>query len=979
MNKALLVFLLHCCGIVLSSYSSSRRGGNRLEFYDGRFRDRVQNALKAVGTILNTTRNPVLLEQASNHTYEDKYALVDTMTNTLIASAMTIFEKLGLSNEMLMVILTKVHDEKRTISLHFQLDQTCTFDKQTERKVVLAETEIERHHTSGSGIAGGLFNSHSEENVKVKTTVQEYHWNVTTPYQLYLQMGDDETRIQLMSRNDKRANLIVSGGSHSSSSRRRDDDDDSSKNTRQRPSPPPIDSTSHRFQVDLTWLFQQIILDDDNHDHGTQEEKKKKKKQPFSNFSIDRLAETCKTPRRNQQIEKAFQFHEQYRSWMYKVSDIFSHLDHVIVGSGGSSFETDDDETSTATTLHDAEVALKHVFIPIIPLFENSAVLPSSDFDLFLSKHRSSLDEFVNDMKRSKKFSRSSFVSQEDAIVVGLLKHLQEVILSWSETVDYVEDTLRNQLIQAIGKELTAEDFDKFIGHYSKTIFAENYAPRPFSYAVRREDHYPDGMVSIERDRTPVDTIVRRISGSDNVKGPSISIPVDAATSVTIQGDCFIHGWIQHRWGIGSSSMDEDFARGGGGDLYECYLVARAHQFSSFMIILGVMGGANTFIPKDAIILQNKDEVLIPLLTNVLPSAKEFKDSIASLSPEQRAFAESYRKMQLESSVFGVCIIQIKPQLERVLNLPEGALTKEIQLTQDLMSLFVEHQIPSDLLSFDGASDSTTKEKVETVKNYTAAVMDVIEKAKQKQLEEEKQRAKMREKMNKEAYSTRTSANLMSSAAGGTIMYSGGPPPGSGRQSSRRLMQEEVFFDEMLESNYASPDEADSGPDDGGPSDESFTQRTDEVDDFTSIPTILDAKFEMYDKDGALKSTLIKAGRSWTRSRQENLLVESRKTVLDSNMVSSERNKAMDLLIAISRSGSLQIESSSLHVVIAVSHCFEKHIMETIIEDNINPIEKMKRSMIMIGAVIHNIAESDFVADKKKHRLEAVTKENTLA
>jgi hypothetical protein len=45
--------------------------------------------------------------------------------------------------------------------------------------------------------------------------------------------------------------------------------------------------------------------------------------------------------------------------------------------------------------------------------------------------------------------------------------------------------------------------------------------------------------------------------------------------------------------------------------------------------------------------------------------------------------------MQLESSVFGVCVIQLKPQLERRLELPEGALTKEIQLTQDLMSLFL--------------------------------------------------------------------------------------------------------------------------------------------------------------------------------------------------------------------------------------------------------------------------------------------------
>ncbi len=34
------------------------------------------------------------------------------------------------------------------------------------------------------------------------------------------------------------------------------------------------------------------------------------------------------------------------------------------------------------------------------------------------------------------------------------------------------------------------------------------------------------------------------------------------------------------------------------------------------------------------------------------------------------------------STLFGVCVLQIKPQLEKLLNLPNDALTKEIALTQ---------------------------------------------------------------------------------------------------------------------------------------------------------------------------------------------------------------------------------------------------------------------------------------------------------
>ena len=158
------------------------------------------------------------------------------------------------------------------------------------------------------------------------------------------------------------------------------------------------------------------------------------------------------------------------------------------------------------------------------------------------------------------------------------------------------------------------------------------------------------------------------------------------------------------------------------------------------MLVIGQMRGSSDFIPQQAIILHNKDEVLIPLLTSVLPSAKEFKDSIASLSPEQQEFAKAFREMQLGTSVMGVCVIQIKPQLEKLLNLPEGALTKEIELTQTLMDLFVEHQIPSDLLSYDGDSEEPVKKKISTVKKYVKTVSDVISDLIQKEVRAEKRK-----------------------------------------------------------------------------------------------------------------------------------------------------------------------------------------------------------------------------------------------
>ncbi len=62
--------------------------------------------------------------------------------------------------------------------------------------------------------------------------------------------------------------------------------------------------------------------------------------------------------------------------------------------------------------------------------------------------------------------------------------------------------------------------------------------------------------------------------------------------------------------------------------------------------------------------------------------------------------------------------MQIKPQLERLLNLPEDALTKEVKMCQDLMSLFIEYQIPSDLLAYDGPASGSAPSKVQAVKDF---------------------------------------------------------------------------------------------------------------------------------------------------------------------------------------------------------------------------------------------------------------------
>ena len=106
--------------------------------------------------------------------------------------------------------------------------------------------------------------------------------------------------------------------------------------------------------------------------------------------------------------------------------------------------------------------------------------------------------------------------------------------------------------------------------------------------------------------------------------------------------------------------------------------------------------------------------------------------------------------MQLASTLFGVLVVQIKPQLEKILNLPADSLTKETKLNQDLMELFIKYQIPSDLLSYDTSSlvpsssleAVSVREKLQVVKGHVAAMHEMIGLTKKQELTQRQDEAK---------------------------------------------------------------------------------------------------------------------------------------------------------------------------------------------------------------------------------------------
>ena len=583
----------------------------------------MEETLREIRDILDKERN-VQLAELQEHKYVDKFSLVEQQTHAMWSTLGYVLKRLGL----------ETLDASRGLNLYFEGKSGCTFEKEMEVEEVATtskETEISN-------------NGETTKTTQNARMIKTFHWNVTASYQVYACVGDcEQGKMDLKQRS--MSTTVIS-----------------------KAKTPPVKLSRESFEkkVNLTWWAEQFS----ENAYG---------------FSIDRSHHSCKTPRRNKDVEDVLEFHETIRNWCQTVGRF---LDSISILPHDGELRM----TSRIDGIFDYRPPPS-----LVPVLDNSTVLSTDSMEQLLKLERAAfekeLSKFEEDFPPG---SPHALLSFEEVTLNGLMGYLKKSVGHYEQSIDYVENMLRMQLISAIGRRIQPEDFDQYMRFHSRKIFADEFAPAPFSYAIRRPNQYPVGIVSIEETKgEPVQTFSRRISSKTE---PPILIPIDSATTLEMTGDRVLSGWVRYKF-------SSQYSRATGSST----LAARARQFSSYVLLIGTMTAPNTFDPKNAIILQNKDEVLITLLAEVLPSAKDFKDSIASLSPEQQEFAKAFRSMQLESSVFAFCLVQLKPQLERLLNIPENSLAKEIKLTEDLMSLFIDYQIPSDLLSYDGAGNNATK------------------------------------------------------------------------------------------------------------------------------------------------------------------------------------------------------------------------------------------------------------------------------
>lgn len=812
--------------------------------------------------------------------------------------------------------------------------------------------------------------------------------------------------------------------------------------------PQPQSTVHPSIDCDITYFLKQI-----------------NEKQKFS-FLIDRNSSECKTPRRNPEIEKALGSFQEFRSWAEKVRSYFESTLFPI-------------HPPLAHNRDLSKLNTAGLFVPIIPLFERGipkkdevssksvvGIVPTigghlisvNDLNRFLDEQKRSIDEKFTEFTKMYPDDNAivTFSSTKIALVA---KHAITVADAHEDGINYIENMMYDQLEAAIGKIVTATDFQNYMKYHNKILFKREFEPRPFCYAIRRPNFYPEGIVSIDAQLNnqvgipePILTHVSRRPATRPMK-----FPINAATNVEFTGDRYLHATVLHDFS-GNSGINLTFE-------------ARARQFSIYLVMVGRIAAHDLFEPTLAFVVQNKDDVKIPLSLETIPTPKEFKDAIESLSPEQQRFAKQFRAMQLASTLFAVLVIQVKPQMEKLLKLPQFSLTKEIKLTQQLQDLFLQYQIPSDLLSFDGDENSSKEVKINRVKENVGKILSMIEGEKQKEIEKKKEEERMRrlkeeeearQRMEREREKERerdkervrerveykkekvyeeevnyksksksaAPSKLFSQAKGKTASapkrdeeYSkskarsddfvdakvkakpsapGAAPtttaapagasapsnastpaptpnlvdmivPSTTPQDAQQPAEpkpEEKPQENVAENSSQQPQEEAKDPDMEDSEDED-EEVIPESEDFTKVPTILDKKYEDLSDGCNLRPTIINVESDWEKSSQKSLLSQPTTSVLGKTQQVSEKNKAFDLLDALSRSGSLSVDAAELHVIIAATHCFVKDVVDTVIQDNVNPIEKVEKSNLIVATTVHDRPALEIL--KEEHVIRVAT------
>ncbi|KAJ3144865.1 hypothetical protein HDU86_001338 [Geranomyces michiganensis] len=663
---------------------------------------------------------------------------------------------------------------------------------------------------------------------------------------------------------------------------------------------------------------------------------------PF-NFKIDRLRADCATPRRNADIDEAVAYFLRANQWA-------GQLHHILLSRWRELLNADQMDMDVITS--------RGTFIPVVLLLEkrpgtNSVLLSPADLTRFLEEQKRSLAKRFAVVEKSMPDGKLITVAEGKLLVV--LQHKMSLARTYIKSVDEIEDMLQAQLIAAIGRHLVSRDFTQLARKQTQNLFKKEYAPKPFNFSVRRSGHSVEGSISFEFQ-------LQDLAGAGRPQ------------TMTSDGDLIVDSHVRNLPTLENNVMHIPI-----------------NAFTKISTL-------SDFEPHAAIIIRNKDDLQIPLSLEQIATSQEFDTAVESLSPEQQGFAKTFRALQLQGTLFAVCVVDIKPQMEVLLNLPPDSLTKGIKLGQDLEHLFTQYQIPSDLLRCNEAADHDTDRnetlvaaRIKAVKSYTAHICSIMKATETEEMEDVTARAQP--KVLKEGdrgasalRETTETAPLSYPAPPGALhgsllgpssalvppVHSHAATETSGKATSiaahdsslaapkKTSVLEIPEFKSSLSADMSLITSTSATclgltPPPLTETQEKDTTSSDPHHDFVMLQKTLTSALGTM-PHGAVRPAVLCIQDPWTRVRAKSILRPPTTTTLD---IWTERNAAFHLLDALSRSGELTLENVHLHVVCAATQAFDRTLVDTIIRGNIDPLRMIRETNLVIAGVLAGVSTEE--------------------
>jgi hypothetical protein len=463
------------------------------------------------------------------------------------------------------------------VSVRLQSLETVSFVRESELDVEspTATTIISTTNTDGQDASSSSHVFSISD--KIVTKVPQYVWKLQIEYELFAFTGTDPRKDKMILQSRKASQEIITAVKK----------------------PPQVDASTVSSQdLNLSWFLASI-------DPQTMKFR----------FSIDRERDSCRTPRRNEEVDAALLFFSRMRVWASQVSIYLDHLFAVSLQHQNLDFASFKNTSK--------------LFVPFAPLFlspttetaPDNAIVTSSDpalaavsadvktsdaivpvgfINSFLWEQKRSISEQLAFLVQlaPPTGAGSGITTLAEASLALLSQHLMDIGLLFRKSVDYIEKMLLDQLEAAIGKNLTPASFTQYMHFHQMRLFAPSFRPKPFCHAIRRPGHYPEGLISIcpsQATEAPILSHVRKLT-ADEVSPMSISL--NAATQLVVHGDTYLHTTVQHKF---ASSPAERLS-----------LIARARQFSSFILLVGRIASSDQFDPCAAILIQNATFYQVP-------------------------------------------------------------------------------------------------------------------------------------------------------------------------------------------------------------------------------------------------------------------------------------------------------------------------------------------------------------------------------